>query len=205
MINWTPVGDTLFIMNEPEGEISPSQAASIAQWILNQKIIGVQEVIPVFNSIGIYVDPLFDPQLLPKNLPSLSASDFSPRLVEVEMRFDPGFGDCDEICQLLGISQKELIERFLASEFTVGAIGFCPGFPYLLGLDQKLQGIKRKETPRKQVPAGSIAIVEDQACIYTMDRPGGWWLIGQTSDRLVEIEKGFFAFSTGDQVRFTLT
>ncbi|MEZ5162320.1 MAG: hypothetical protein R2688_00940 [Fimbriimonadaceae bacterium] len=31
----------------------------------------VQEVVPVFSTVGVYVDPLFDPALLPRELPAL--------------------------------------------------------------------------------------------------------------------------------------
>lgn len=189
-------------MNEPEEEFLPEQAASFATWIANQQFPRVQEVVPVFSTVGVYVDPLFDPELLPRELPALEEREIAQKLVEVRMSFDAEVSDFEEVCKLLSVSKEEFIGNFLASEFTVGAMGFCPGFPYLLGLDEKLQGLKRKETPRKHVPAGSIAIVEDQACIYTMNRPGGWWIIGHTSDRLVELEDNFCAFSTGDKVRF---
>ena len=62
-------------------------------------------------------------------------------------------------------------------------LGFLPGFFYLSGLDPKLQ-LSRKETPAISVPQGSIAIAESMTGIYSLASPGGWWVIGRTSQRL---------------------
>jgi allophanate hydrolase subunit 1 len=52
------------------------------------------------------------------------------------------------------------------------------------------------------VPAGSVAIAGRQTGIYPLDRPGGWWLIGTTEFKLVDLDAGFFALKAGDRVKF---
>jgi inhibitor of KinA len=42
----------------------------------------------------------------------------------------------------------------------------------------------RLATPRKHVPAGTVAIAGSQAGIYPVDSPGGWRLIGRTPMRM---------------------
>ena len=53
-----------------------------------------------------------------------------------------------------------------------------PGFPFLGGLDGRLQ-IPRKKRPRIKVPKGSVGIGGKQTGIYPMQSPGGWNLIGR--------------------------
>jgi KipI family sensor histidine kinase inhibitor len=62
-------------------------------------------------------------------------------------------------------------------QYRVGAIGFAPGFAYLGMLDARLV-LPRRSTPRTHVPAGSVAIAEQQTAIYPQASPGGWHLLG---------------------------
>jgi choline dehydrogenase-like flavoprotein len=70
-----------------------------------------------------------------------------------------------------------VIELHSDADFTVAAVGFSPGFPYLSGLPERLN-LPRKSTPRLAVPAGSVAIAGGQAGIYPTESPGGWHLLG---------------------------
>jgi inhibitor of KinA len=38
--------------------------------------------------------------------------------------------------------------------------------------------------------------------VYTLERPGGWNLVGRTPLRLVDVAAGYFPLRTGDRVRF---
>jgi len=58
-------------------------------------------------------------------------------------------------------------------------VGFMPGFPFLVGLPERLR-TTRLTTPRTKVPAGSVAIARTQAGVYPVESPGGWNLIGRT-------------------------
>lgn len=77
-------------------------------------------------------------------------------------------------CQL---SVAEVIAVHSGVQYRVGAIGFAPGFAYLGMLDARLV-LPRRSTPRTQVPAGSVAIAEQQTAIYPQASPGGWHLLG---------------------------
>jgi inhibitor of KinA len=87
--------------------------------------------------------------------------------------------------------------------YTVYAIGFSPGFPYLGYLPEALCGVPRLDAPRVRVDAGSVGLTGRQTGIYPQVRPGGWNLIGRTPLRLVDIADGYFPLRTGDRVRFT--
>ena len=83
------------------------------------------------------------------------------------------------------------------------AIGFSPGFPYLVGLPEKL-ATARRTTPRLRVPAGSVGIGGAHTGIYPRETPGGWQLIGRTSLELFEPARteAPALFSAGDRVYF---
>ena len=81
-------------------------------------------------------------------------------------------------------------------------LGFAPGFPYLGGLDPRLE-MPRRATPRTKVPAGSVAIARDQSAIYSFETPGGWNVLGRTPLRLFMPENDPpCALLPGDDVRF---
>ena len=88
--------------------------------------------------------------------------------------------DLERITRHTGLPADAVIRLHLAAEYTVYAIGFCPGFPYLGYLPAPLSGVPRLETPRLHVETGSVGLTGRQTGIYTQPRPGGWNLIGRT-------------------------
>ena len=103
--------------------------------------------------------------------------------------------DLERISRIRNISVKRIVEIHSSGEYRVAMIGFKPYFPYLLGLDPLL-AVPRLESPRKLVPAGSVAIGGEQTGIYPEDSPGGWNIIGKCS---VEILK---EINPGDIINF---
>jgi inhibitor of KinA len=110
--------------------------------------------------------------------------------------------DLEHVASHTGLGPEEVIRRHAETEYTVYAIGFCPGFPYLGYLPAELCGVPRLETPRLQVEAGSVGLTGKQTGIYTEVRPGGWNIIGRTPLELVNVADGYFPLRTGDRVRF---
>jgi inhibitor of KinA len=101
-----------------------------------------------------------------------------------------------------GVSADEVARLHAGAEYTVYAIGFCPGFPYMGYLPGPLCGVPRLESPRLRVEPGSVGLTGRQTGIYTEPRPGGWNLVGRTPLTLVDVADGYFPLRTGDRVRF---
>jgi KipI family sensor histidine kinase inhibitor len=81
-------------------------------------------------------------------------------------------------------------------------VGFIAGFPFLSGLPSEL-ATPRRSAPRKQVPAGSVAIGGAQTGIYPRNSPGGWNVIGRTPLRLFDVWlEPPTILQAGDRVRF---
>jgi inhibitor of KinA len=110
--------------------------------------------------------------------------------------------DLERIARHTGLTRDQIIARHTGTVYTVYAIGFCPGFPYLGYLPEPLQGVPRLETPRVKVEAGSVGLTGKQTGIYTEARPGGWNILGRTPLELVNVAGGYFPLKTGDRVRF---
>ena len=64
--------------------------------------------------------------------------------------------DLKRVAEHLGLSEEDIIRQHAATIYTVYAIGFCPGFPYLGYLPPALSGVPRLTSPRLRVEAGSV-------------------------------------------------
>lgn len=110
--------------------------------------------------------------------------------------------DLERVAAHTGLTAARIIELHSGTTYTVYAIGFCPGFPYLGYLPEALAGVPRLPAPRLRVEAGSVGLTGRQTGIYTEQRPGGWNIVGRTPLELVNVRDGYFPLRTGDQVRF---
>jgi inhibitor of KinA len=125
----------------------------------------------------------------------------APRLHEIPCCYEMGL-DLARIAEHTGLNRDEVIRRHAEPTYTVYAIGFCPGFPYLGYLPEMLSGVPRLPSPRLRVEAGSVGLTGRQTGIYTEPRPGGWNLVGRTPLVLVDVADNYFPLQTGDRVRF---
>jgi inhibitor of KinA len=110
--------------------------------------------------------------------------------------------DMDRVCAATGLSADEIIRLHTTPTYTVYAIGFVPGFPYLAYLPRELCGVERLPSPRVRVEPGSVGLTGKQTGIYPLARPGGWNLIARTPLVIVDVASGFFPLRVGDTVRF---
>ena len=168
----------------------------------------LQDVVPAYASVGVFFDAdaigtaevmawLISPGLAPGTAPGES-----PGLtvtIPVCYEFAP---DMSRVCEHTGLTSDAVICLHTSTEFTVYAIGFVPGFPYLGYLPTQLCGVGRLSSPRVRVEPGSVGLTGRQTGIYPLPRPGGWNLIGRTPLTIVDVAAGFFPLRVGDVVRF---
>jgi len=99
---------------------------------------------------------------------------------------------------------SQVIARLCSAEYRVAFLGFIAGFPYLLGLPPALQ-VARLPSPRKRVPAGSVAIASGQCGIYPREVPGGWNVLGRTTGEIFNpCDPEPALFQPGDTVEFVV-
>jgi KipI family sensor histidine kinase inhibitor len=126
-----------------------------------------------------------------------------PPVVEIPVRYGGEFGpDLAEVGEISGLSPQQVIELHASTSYTVYFLGFVPGFAYMGRLPASIR-VPRLEKPRKQVPAGSVAIANDHTAVYPISTPGGWRLIGRTELMLFDPARANLSvLNMGDQVRF---
>jgi KipI family sensor histidine kinase inhibitor len=110
--------------------------------------------------------------------------------------------DLADVAARCSLRPSDVVGIHSGAEYLVRFIGFAPGFPYLDGLSPRLN-VPRLDTPRPRVPAGSVAIAGDQACVYPHATPGGWRIVGRTPFRLFDASSSPPSLlAMGDRVRF---
>ena len=151
----------------------------------------LRDIVPALGGLALHFDPghselpaaaleasaaLVD-ECLRKGLPELEAVG---REIELPVCYEREFAlDLEDVAARAGLMPDEVVRRHAAREYHVLMMGFAPGLPYLGGLDPKL-AVPRRATPRAEVPAGSIAIANEQSVAYPYAIPGGWSVIGRT-------------------------
>lgn len=206
-----PAGD-LAVSVELGDEISPEVNTRVRalEYLIQQKAIaGVVETVPTFRALLVDYDPLvigwkelvatlqaLIPQAQPEALPP-------SRLVEIPCCYDGEMGfDLAAAAERLGLSPDEVVRLHSAAEFQVYFIGFTPGLPYLVRMPEPLT-IPRLEKPRTKTPAGSVGIGGTQCAIYSVESPGGFWVLGRTPLSLYDPTRPDpILLRPGDRLRF---
>ena len=172
-----PAGDAALLL-QAEGV-----ASALAAAIVSQRIAGVLDVVPGASTVLVTTDPgsldLGELAARVLALPLLEAGPGAAALAEFPVVYDGP--DVAEVARLTGLSPGEVIARHAAGDYTVGWLGFSPGFGYLTGLDPVLATVPRLAEPRLRVPAGRGGHRGGLAAVYSSTSPGGWRLLGRTS------------------------
>ncbi len=211
-MRFVPAGD-LAVSVEFEEAISVeinTRVRALEFLIQAKGLAGVVETVPSFRALLVYYDPLviaYDAlcQALGALAGQAEHATLPPaRTVELPCCYeDAELGvDLEAAAARLGLSAAELVRLHSGAEQLVYFIGFTPGLPYLGGMPERIH-VPRLETPRTNVPAGSVGIGGAQCCIYSVESPGGYWLLGRTPLRLYDPDaKDPVLLRPGDRVRF---
>ena len=177
-------------------------AAAVRQTSANE----IEDLVPGARSLLVRLRAGSEPS--PALLAAIEATPDPQRgedrpVVEVTVRYGGDDGpDLGDVARNAGLAEEEVIARHAVATYTVGFIGFSPGFAYLLGLPEEL-ATPRLETPRTRIPAGSVAIGGAYTGVYPRATPGGWRLIGRTDRELFDPTRAPPTLLTpGDHVRF---
>lgn len=164
------------------------------------------DVVQAYATVAVYFDldaatyPHVVPALMVLEVPDARTSEGRLHVVPCCYELQR---DLKRVADHVRLTEEDVIRHHCSEEYTVYAIGFCPGFPYLGYLPSPLSGVPRLESPRLRVDAGSVGLTGRQTGIYTEPRPGGWNLVGRTPLVLADVADGYFPLRTGDRVRFS--
>jgi inhibitor of KinA len=206
-----PAGDaavSIELGDEISAEVNTRVRA--LEYLIQQKALaGVLETVPSYRALLVYYDPFLVTyrdllQAIAALLPQAQASALPPaRLVELPVSYGDDLGfDLEAVATRLGLTADEVVRLHAGAEYLVYFIGFTPGLPYMAGMPERLT-IPRLDQPRLRTPAGSVAIGGTQCCIYSVESPGGFWVLGRTPVPLYDPAAAApILLKPGDHVRF---
>jgi KipI family sensor histidine kinase inhibitor len=206
---WRALGDRAWLI-EAEGRDAGQRLAAalaIAREVHAARISGVTDVVSSFDTVAVHFeDPCAGDRVL-EVLEGIAGGDGGMpvgggAVLRVPVAYGGEHGpDLEQAAVALGMEIDQLIRLHGEPRYTVAAVGFSPGFPYLTGLPAPLH-LPRKKTPQP-VAAGAVAIAGGQAGIYPHASQGGWHVIGRTPVMLFDVGRSDPALlKPGDRVRF---
>jgi KipI family sensor histidine kinase inhibitor len=180
---------------------------AVAESLLSDLPAAVTDLIPGYASL--YVE--FDGSRLTERAirgwlerhAEAAGSDHVGREVEVPVRYDGE--DLPLVGRRTGLEPGEVAARHCSVPYRVYALGFAPGFPFMGEVPAEIR-VPRLPSPRRSVPAHSLAIAEGQTGIYPLPSPGGWNLLGRSLVKIYDPHREEpFLLRPGDTVRFVPT
>lgn len=195
---------TLRIVAAGDGE-----AWRMARAVAGAGLAGVRDVVPTRRVVEVVVDPLVPGrESLPDRVRSALAGVLpegteTGRVVEIPVCYGGEFGpDLRDVAAACGMDEAGVAASHAGAEYVAEFFGFMPGFAYLRGLPAGLR-VPRLDSPRTNVPAGSVAVAGEYAAVYPAATPGGWRIIGRTPRRMFDVSRPEPAlWRVGDRVRF---
>ncbi len=194
-----------------------ARVRACAEYLLAHPLPGVTDVVPAYAALTVH----FDPRLVGADQRSVNPMEtmrealtrvlakapetpkYKANTVEIPVCYGGEFGeDLEDVAQRCNLTADDVVKRHAKPLYEVYMLGFVPGFAYLGGLDRSI-ATPRRDTPRKRIPAGSVAIGGEQTGVYPFETPGGWNLIGRTPLTLFRIDaEPPVLMQPGDRVRF---
>lgn len=205
---WQALGDSAWLFTAA-GETPGLRLARVLelhQQLEERRIAEVTDFVSSFDTLAVHFDPADGPRVAgwiqSQDPPMGGRLDLAGRLVEVPVAYGGTDGpDLGHLASMLCMEPSEIVRLHSEALYTVAAVGFSPGFPYLLGLPEALR-VPRLAVPRP-VAAGAVAIAGGQAGIYPFASQGGWHVLGRTDLELFNPHSGVPArLKPGDRVRF---
>ena len=206
-----PAGDTALVVefgDHIDRKLSGAVLA-LARRLSEARIEGVVETVPTFRSLMVHYDPLVLPtplliEWISELSQGLQTTAQTGRFWRLPACYDSCIApDLDDVAARTELSPSQVVECHSATTYHVYMIGFMPGMAYLGDVPEQLR-LPRRSTPRLKVPAGSLAIATMMSCVYPLDTPAGWHLIGRSPVPFLQRRPRPAALLTaGDTVCFT--
>jgi len=202
-------GDTALVVefgDRIDREISTA-VLSLAQGLDAAHIAGVVETVPTFRSLMVHYEPLVLPTAtliarIDEQMRTLRLPEITGRVWRLPVCYDPGFGiDLHDVARQTSLTPSQVIERHSGTTYYVYMLGFLPGQAYMGEVAAEL-ALERLGTPRTRIPAGSLAIAARMSCVFPLETPCGWHVIGRCPIPLWDAIHETALLAPADQVLF---
>ena len=209
----TPYGDSAILINFEQriDEKINAEVIAMSNAITSELAEDVKFCIPAYCSITIGFDPV---QIKYKDIVdkinslylnlTVNPEKSKSRIIHIPVCYEGGFAvDKTDVLIQTNLSWSKIIELHTSRVYRVYMIGFIAGFAYMGTLSQAL-ACNRKESPKMNIPSGSVGIAGLQTGIYPVKAHAGWQLIGRTPITVFDVKmKNPFLFHAGDRVQFS--
>lgn len=200
--------DSLLVkVNDDDLEQANDAVVSLVAVIKKLKPLWLKALIPSYDTVLISFDcyqsdHLAVDQFL-RSLPLVKPLSMPSKRLSLPVYYDPPtYSDLGRICDHCKLSAEEVIALHCQQVLRVLAIGFASGFAYLGELPRTLS-VPPLSTPRQQVPAGTVAIADQQSVVYPMQSPSDWNVLGLCPLLLFQpTEAAPIPFKVGDRLKF---
>ncbi len=194
----TPLGPEAVLVEDVTGVA----ATAAARHLLSLRDPRVLDAVPAADTLLVRLRapvPVSDVERMLTRAPWVAAES-AGRMVTIPVRYDGA--DLAAVADSCGLGVDDVVRLHAGTSYAAAFAGFTPGFVYLTGLPETLR-LGRRATPRRSVPAGSVAIADRWCGVYPAASPGGWHLLGTTDVRLWSLADDPPALvQPGDVVRF---
>ena len=164
--------------SETLDEAANRQLQALCNVLLDNLLQGVTEIYPAYTNL--YIE--YDAKQVSRDkveawikIYQQQGKEISGQTITLPVHYDGE--DLDWISGQTGLSIPEIIALHSKPHYHVYAVGFTPGFPLMGKLPEALV-LARRKTPRKKLPAHSVAMAVSQTAVYPQSTPGGWHLLG---------------------------
>ena len=221
-IDIRPLGDAAVVLTlgaELSDAVNDRVMAVAAAVAANLPTPHVRDIVPALASVVVHIDPVqarvqdvigalrkfYPAEYFGKDRTEIFSRVEFPEefpIHDIPVRYGGDDGpDLADVAAFAGVAADDVVRMHAAGIYRVYMLGFLPGFAYL-GLVDPAIAAPRRQTPRQQVPAGSIGIAGRQTGIYPQESPGGWQIIGRTARQMFDRTTGTSLLQPGDRVRF---
>jgi KipI family sensor histidine kinase inhibitor len=208
---YLPAGDcavSVELGDEISREVN-ARVLTLERLLLDAAVPGIVDTVPTFRALMVQYDPrqvawdALHARLVELTGHLAGAPPPPGRRVELPCAYGGEHGpDLAEVARRLELSAEAVVELHAGAEHYVYFIGFTPGLPYMAGQPARLT-IPRLDRPRTKTPPGSVGIGGTQTSIYSVESPGGFWVLGRTPLRLYDPAAADpILLRAGDRVRF---
>ena len=180
----------------------------LSRLIKEEKMTGITNLTPSYNKLIVSFDlTITNYKIIKDLLKNLTISENKKKdnkKIRIPVCCEEKYGlDFKRLVKKLHINRDEILSSYFNKEYFCYMTGFIAGMPFVGDLNNNIR-CDRLETPRVNVPKGSVGITEQFANIYTFVSPGGWNIIGNTPMKIFDnqnLDKPAL-ISPGDRINF---
>jgi inhibitor of KinA len=182
-----PAGDTALVVEFGEhiDRRLSTRVLALARRLDEARLDGVVEVVPTFRSLMVHYEPLVLTAAaltarIAELMPCPQTGEEAGRLWRLPACYDPRIApDLGDVAAATGLTPAQVIERHAGVTYHVYMLGFLPGQAYMGDVAAEL-ALARRQIPRSRIPAGSLAIAGTMTCIFPLETPCGWHILGRS-------------------------